>query len=83
MTERVIHAEHVEALTAVFGALDENLRLIEEAFPVRIADRGTEIKIIPTVKAADLQAEADRMSKEIRILDNLLQETNCTKDLIE
>ena len=45
MTERVIHAEHVEALTAVFGALDENLRLIEEAFPVRIADRGTEIKI--------------------------------------
>ena len=45
--------------------------------------RGTEIRILPTVKAAELQAEADRMSREIRTLDNLLQETNWTKDLIE
>ena len=45
--------------------------------------RGTEIRILPTVKAAELQAAADRMSKEIRILDNLLQETNWTRDLIE
>ena len=45
--------------------------------------RGTEIRILPTVKAAELQAEADRMSKEIRTLDNLLQETNWTRDLIE
>ena len=45
--------------------------------------RGTEIRIIPTVKAAELQAEADSMSKEIRILDNLLQETNWTRELIE
>jgi acetolactate synthase small subunit len=45
--------------------------------------RGTEIRILSTVKAAELQAEADRMSKEIRTLDNLLQETNWTRDLIE
>lgn len=45
--------------------------------------RGTEIRILSTVKAAELQAEADRMSKEIRMLDNLLQETNWTRDLIE
>ncbi len=45
--------------------------------------RGTEIRIIPTVKAAELQAEADRMSREIRLLDNTLQETNWTRDLIE
>lgn len=45
--------------------------------------RGTEIKVIPAVRAKDLQKEADRMAKEIRILDNLLQETNWTKDLIE
>ena len=45
--------------------------------------RGTEIRILPTVKAKELQAEADRMSREIRTLDNLLQETNWTRDLIE
>ena len=45
--------------------------------------RGTEIRIIPTVKTAELQAEADRISKEIRKVDNLLQETNWTRDLIE
>ncbi len=32
---------------------------------------------------ADLQKEADRIAKEIRQLDNLLQETNWTKELVE
>ncbi len=45
--------------------------------------RGTEIRILPTLSVSELQAEMDRMSKNIRILDNLLQETNWTKDLIE
>ncbi len=45
--------------------------------------RGTEIRILPTVSTAELQAEADRISREIRLLDNQLQETNWTKDLIE
>ena len=45
--------------------------------------RGTEIRVIPAVRAAELQKEADRMAKEIRTLDNLLQETNWTKELAE
>ena len=45
--------------------------------------RGTEIRIVPTVKVADLRKEADRMAKEIRELDNLLQETNWTQEMIE
>ena len=45
--------------------------------------RGTEIRVLPTLKAADLQKEADRMAKEIRRLDNLLQETNWTRELVE
>ena len=44
--------------------------------------RGTEIRILPTVSTAELQAEADRISREIRLLDNQLQETNWTKDQI-
>lgn len=45
--------------------------------------RGTEIKVIPTVRVAELQRKADRMAKEIRELDNLLQETNWTRELME
>ena len=39
--------------------------------------------MIPAVNVPELQKEADRMAKEIRQLDNLLQATNWTKDLVE
>ena len=45
--------------------------------------RGTEIKIIPVLKAAELQKKADELAREIRITDNLIQQTNWTVDLVE
>ena len=45
--------------------------------------RGTEIKVKAVLKAGDLQKTADRLAKEIRELDNLLQETNWKTKLIE
>ena len=45
--------------------------------------RGTEIKVKALLKASDLQKVADRTSKEVRELDNLLQETNWKTKLIE
>ncbi len=45
--------------------------------------RATEIRILPTVDVAALRHEADGMAKEIRRLDNLLQETNWTTELEE
>ena len=45
--------------------------------------RGTEIKIVPTLKVVDLQKTVDKPSKEIRLLDNSLQATNWSTDLIE
>ncbi|MBQ6540481.1 MAG: DIP1984 family protein [Oscillospiraceae bacterium] len=44
--------------------------------------RSTEIKILPTVDIALLQRKADEIAKEIRIIDNTLQATNWTVDLI-
>ncbi len=44
--------------------------------------RGTEIKVRSALKASDLQKEADRLAKEARLLDNLLQETNWKTKLI-
>ena len=43
--------------------------------------RGTEIKVKPLLKAADLQKQIDLMSKELRETDNLLQETNWKTEL--
>ena len=45
--------------------------------------RGTEMRVKALLKAADLQKKADRLAKEIRTLDNLLQETNWKTKLIE
>lgn len=45
--------------------------------------RGTEIRVKAVIGAAALQKDVDRMAKEVRLLDNLLQQTNWTRDLIE
>ena len=45
--------------------------------------RGTEIRVHAAVRASELQKEADELSKELRLLDNLLQETNWKTKLIE
>ena len=43
----------------------------------------TEIKILATVDVKKLQAEIDAMSKELRLLNNRLQECNWSTQLIE
>lgn len=45
--------------------------------------RGTEIKIKASISVPGWQAELDRMAKEMRLLDNKLQEKNWNTDLIE
>ena len=45
--------------------------------------RGTEIRVVAVLKASELQKQVDETAKEIRRLDNLLQETNWKTKLIE
>lgn len=45
--------------------------------------RNTEIKIKPTITIADWQANIDAMAKELRLLDNQLQESNWNTELME
>ena len=45
--------------------------------------RSTEIKIKPSISIVEWQAEIDRMSKELRTLDNKLQACNWSTELIE
>ena len=63
VVERVVNAERVEDLIAVFGSFDENIRRIEDALAVQIVNRGTELKVSGDEEMAD---------KAVRTLDGLL-----------
>ena len=52
--ERIVNAERVEDLIAVFGSFDENIHRIEEALSVSIVNRGTELKVSGDEEAVDM-----------------------------
>ncbi len=88
MTERIVNAERVEDLIAVFGSFDENIKRIEDALGVKIVNRGNELKISGEEEAADkaartLQGLLTLASKgevideqRVRYLITLVQEGN-------
>ena len=45
--------------------------------------RNTEIKIVSVINVKAWQKETDEIAKEIRLIDNKIQETNWTTELIE
>lgn len=63
MSERIVNAERVEDLIAVFGSFDENIRKIEENLQVTIVNRGTDMKVT---------GEPDAVDKAARTLEGLL-----------
>ena len=63
LTERMVNAERVEDMIAVFGSFDENIRRIEDALCVTIVNRGTDLKVTGDEEAVD---------KAVRTLEGLL-----------
>ena len=63
LTERMVNAERVEDMIAVFGSFDENIRRIEDAMSVTIVNRGTDLKVTGDEEAVD---------KAVRTLEGLL-----------
>ena len=63
MTERIVNAERIEDLIAVFGSFDENVRRIEESLSVSIVNRGTDLRI---------SGEEEAVDKAYRTLEGLL-----------
>jgi len=61
--ERVVSADRVEDLIAVFGSFDENIKRIEEALNVMIVNRGTELKV---------SGDEEMVDKAVRTLEGLL-----------
>lgn len=56
--ERIINVERLEQLIEIFGSFDEHVRKIEDAFGVRITNRGTELKVLGEPEEADQGARA-------------------------
>lgn len=69
-----------DALTVKISAYRD---IVSTASQLAYRARSTEIKIKPTISVVDWQNEVDRMSKELRLLDNRLQACNWTTELIE
>lgn len=63
IVDRIVNADRVEDLIAVFGSFDENIRRIEEALDVVIVNRGTDLKVTGDEEAAH---------KAVRTLEGLL-----------
>ncbi len=61
--ERVVNADRIEDLIAVFGSFDENITYIEESLGVKIVNRGTDLKVTGEEEAA---------YKAVRTLEGLL-----------
>ena len=86
--ERIVNADRVEDLITVFGSFDENIRHIEAALDVVIANRGTDLKVTgdeeATQKAAhtlegllSLAAKGEEIDEQrVRYLITLVQEGN-------
>ena len=61
--ERIVNADRIEDLIAVFGSFDENIRHIEQALNVTIVNRGTDLKIT---------GDEEAVHKAMRTLEGLL-----------
>ncbi len=63
MTEQTITLENMDYAAALFGAFDENIRMIEREFGVSIVSRGSDLKII---------GEPENTDKAVRAINSLL-----------
>ena len=61
--ERIVNAERVEDLIAVFGSFDENIKRIEDALNVRVVNRGTDLRV---------SGDEEMVDKAVRTLEGLL-----------
>ncbi len=74
MFEQVINVDRMEQTVSLFGSFDENIKLIESQYNVRIISRGSEIKV---------NGEAENVSKAVRAINGLLTLINRGEALSE
>ena len=58
MTEQIINIERMEQAVALFGSFDENIKLIEREYDVRVIVRGSELKVCGDIEKVSLACRA-------------------------
>ena len=85
--ETSIDGESITEIIAQKDALSLKINIYKEtaflASQLSYRARNSEIKIKSAISVTDWQSEIDKMSKELRLLDNKLQENNWKTELIE
>lgn len=83
----MVEGESLTALLARRDArtvqLDAYRALVNTASQTARRATRSEIKILSTVDVKELQRRTDQMSKQLRLLDNKLQQANWTTELME
>ena len=74
MFEQVINVDRMEQTVSLFGSFDENIRLIESQYNVKIISRGSEIKV---------NGDVENVSKAVRAINGLLTLINRGEALSE
>ena len=62
-TERIVNADRVDDLIAVFGSFDENIKRIEAALNVQVINRGTDLRVL---------GDEEMVDKAVKTLEGLL-----------
>ena len=73
MVEQTFSIDRMEQAVSLFGSFDENIKLIEKEFQVRVICRGSELKI---------QGDEENVDKTKRAIKNLLTLINKVYHLI-
>ena len=74
MFEQVINVDRMEQTVSLFGSFDENIKLIESQYNVKVISRGSEIKV---------SGDAENVSRAVRAINGLLMLLNRGEALSE
>ncbi len=74
MTEQIINIDRMEQAVALFGAFDENIKLIQNEYMVTVICRGSELKIA---------GEPENVSNAAKVIESLLTLINKGEPLSE
>ena len=74
MYEQIISVDRMEQAVSLFGNFDENIKLLESHYGVKVVSRGSEIKIT---------GEAESVSKAVKAINGLLLLINRGEALTE
>lgn len=74
LTEQIINIDRMEHAVALFGSFDENIKLIEKEYNVRVIGRDSELKI---------EGDVENVSKACKVIESLLNFINRGEALSE